>query len=135
MIEIAEEEISLDRMIQRVRRNEAGAVVSFIGTVRDDDILGMELEAFRDAALSELEAIRQEAMSRFSLTAAEVVHRTGRLVVGEAIVAIVCSAAHREEAFSGCRYILEELKRRAPLWKKEISAEGERWVEGNERER
>ncbi len=133
MIEIGEEEISLDRMIQRVRRNEAGAVVSFLGTVRDDGILGMEVEAFRDPALSELEAIRLEAMSRFSLTAAEVAHRTGSLAVGESIVAIVCSAAHREEAFSGCRYILEELKSRAPLWKKEISAEGGRWVEGHGR--
>ena len=133
MIEIAEKEISLDRMIQRVRRNEAGAVVSFLGTVRDDGILGMEVEAFRDPALSEMEAIRQEAMSRFSLTAAEVSHRTGRLAVGESILAIVCSAAHREEAFSGCRYILEELKSRAPLWKKEISAEGGRWVEGHGR--
>ena len=133
MIEIAEKEISLDRMIERVRRNEAGAVVSFLGTVRDDGIEEMEVEAFRDAALSELEAIRQEAMSRFSLTAAEVSHRTGRLAVGESILAIVCSAAHREEAFSGCRYILEELKRRAPLWKKEISGEGGRWVEGHGR--
>ncbi|HUM81182.1 MAG TPA: molybdenum cofactor biosynthesis protein MoaE [Methanothrix sp.] len=130
MIEITDEEISLEQMIQRARSSQAGAVVSFLGTVRDDGILGMEVEAFRDAALSELEAIRQEAMSRFSLTAAEVVHRTGRLEVGEAIVAIVCSAAHREEAFSGCRYILEQLKSRAPLWKKEISAEGGRWVEG-----
>jgi len=130
MIEITDEEISLEQMIQRARSSQAGAVVSFLGTVRDDGILGMEVEAFRDAALSELEAIRQEAMSRFSLTAAEMSHRTGRLEVGEAIVAIVCSAAHREEAFSGCRYILEELKSRAPLWKKEISADGGRWVEG-----
>ena len=134
MIEIAEKEISLERMIERVRRNEAGAVVSFLGTVRDDGIEGMEVEAFRDPALSELEAIRQEAMSRFSLTAAEVAHRTGSLAVGESIVAIVCSAAHREEAFSGCRYILEQLKSRAPLWKKEISADGGgRWVEGHGR--
>ena len=134
MIEIAEKEISLDRMIQRARRNEAGAVVSFLGTVRDDGIEGMEVEAFRDPALSEMEAIRQEAMSRFSLTAAEVSHRTGRLAVGESILAIVCSAAHREEAFSGCRYILEELKARAPLWKKEISSDGGgRWVEGHGR--
>ena len=130
MIEITDEEISIEQMIQQARSSQAGAVVSFLGTVRDDGIEGMEVEAFRDAALSELEAIRQEAMSRFSLTAAEMSHRTGRLEVGEAIVAIVCSAAHREEAFSGCRYILEELKSRAPLWKKEISADGGRWVEG-----
>lgn len=130
MIEITKEEISLERMIRRARSREAGAVVSFLGTVRDDGIDGLEVEAFQDAALAELEAIMEEAVSRFSLQAAEVAHRTGSLSVGESIVAIVCSAAHREEAFSGCRYIIEELKRRAPLWKKEISGEGGRWVEG-----
>ena len=134
MIEITDEEISLEQMVERARSSQAGAVVSFLGTVRDDGIKGMEVEAFRDPALSELEVIRQEALSRFSLTAAEVAHRTGSLAVGESIVAIVCSAAHREEAFSGCRYILEQLKSRAPLWKKEISADGgRRWVEGHGR--
>ena len=129
-VKITEEEISLEQMVERARSSQAGAVVSFMGTVRDDGIEGMEVEAFQGPALAELEAIRQEAMSRFSLVTAEVAHRTGSLAVGEGIVAIVCSAAHREEAFSGCRYILEELKSRAPLWKKEISAEGGRWVEG-----
>ena len=133
MIEITDEALSLERMMQRARSSEVGAVVSFLGTVRDDGIEGMEVEAFRDAALAELEAIRQEAMSRFSLTAAEVAHRTGSLAVGESIVAIVCSAPHRDEAFSGCRYILEELKSRAPLWKKEISEKGGNWVEGHGR--
>ncbi len=130
MIEITDDEISLDRMIQRARSDDAGAIVSFLGTVRNDGIERMEVEAFRVAALAELEAIRDEAMSRFSLKAAEVAHRTGSLDVGEAIVAIVCSAAHRDEAFAGCRYIIEQLKSRAPFWKKEISGEGERWVEG-----
>lgn len=128
MIEITEEDFSLDEMIKRARSKDAGAVVTFLGTVRDDDMKRMEVEAFREAALAELEAIREEAMSRFSLKAAEVVHRTGSLDVGENIVAIVCSAAHREEAFSGCRYIIEELKKRAPLWKKELGEKGERWV-------
>jgi molybdopterin synthase catalytic subunit len=130
MIEITDEEISLERMIQRARSREAGATVSFLGTVRDDGIERMEVEAFREAAFMELEAIRDEAMSRFSLKAAEVIHRTGSLAVGESIVAIVCSAAHRDEAFEGCRYIIEELKSRVPLWKKEIGKKGGRWVEG-----
>jgi molybdopterin synthase catalytic subunit len=130
MIEIIDEEISLERMIQRAKSNDAGATVSFLGTVRDDGIERMEVEAFREAALAELEAIRDEAMSRFSLKAAEVAHRTGSLAVGEAIVAIVCSAAHRDEAFAGCRYIIEQLKSRAPFWKKEIGEKGGRWVEG-----
>jgi len=131
MIEITDSEICLDELIKRAKRDDAGAMVTFLGTVRDDETGGieqLEVEAFQEAALAELQAIRQEAMSRFSLKAAEVVHRTGTLAVGESIVAIVCSAGHREEAFSGCRYIIEELKSRAPLWQKEIGKKGERWV-------
>jgi molybdopterin synthase catalytic subunit len=128
LIEITEKEISLDEMIKRARSRDAGAMVTFLGTVRDDGIERMEVEAFREAAQAELEAIREEAMSRFHLIEAEVVHRTGSLAVGESILAIVCSAAHRDEAFSGCRYIIEELKKRAPLWKKELGENGGCWV-------
>ncbi|MEI8003004.1 MAG: molybdenum cofactor biosynthesis protein MoaE [Methanothrix sp.] len=129
MIKITEDDFSMDEMIKRARSKDAGAVVSFLGTVRDDGMEWMEVEAFQEAAQAELEAIREEAMSRFCLTVADVVHRTGKLAVGESIVAIVCSAGHREEAFSGCRYIIEELKKRAPIWKKERGDKGERWVE------
>jgi molybdopterin synthase catalytic subunit len=128
MIEITEQDFSLDEMIKKARRTDAGAVVTFLGTVRDDGIEMMELESFREAALQELESIRGEAVSRFGLKSAEIVHRIGLLSVGDNIVAIVCSAAHREEAFLGCRYIIEELKKRAPIWKKEIGENGERWV-------
>ena len=128
MIEITGQEFSLDEMIKKAKRADAGAVVTFLGTVRDDGIEMMELEAFREAALLELESIRGEAMVRFSLKSAEIVHRVGLLSVGDNIVAIVCSAAHRDEAFQGCRYIIEELKRRAPVLKKVIGGNGERWV-------
>ena len=128
MIEITEQDFSLDEMIKKAKRNDAGAVVTFLGTVRDDDIEMMELESFREAALLELESIRGEAVGRFGLKSADIVHRIGLLSVGDNIVAIVCSAAHREEAFLGCRYIIEELKKRAPIWKKEIGENGERWV-------
>ncbi len=128
MIEITEQDFSLDEMIKKARRTDAGAVVTFLGTVRDDGIEMMELESFREAALQELESIRGEAVGRFGLKSAEIVHRIGLLSVGDNIVAIVCSAAHRDEAFLGCRYIIEELKKRAPIWKKEIGENGERWV-------
>ena len=128
MIEIIEQDFSLDEMIKKAKRTEAGAVVTFLGTVRDDGIEMMELESFREAALQELESIRDEAVGRFGLKSAEIVHRVGLLSVGDNIVAIVCSAAHRDEAFLGCRYIIEELKKRAPIWKKEIGENGERWV-------
>lgn len=128
MIEITRQDFSLDEMVKRAKRVDAGAVVTFLGTVRDDGIKAMELEAFQEAALPELESIRCEAMSRFGLKSVEIVHRIGLLSVGDNIVAIVCSAAHRDEAFQGCRYIIEELKKRAPIWKKEIGKNGERWV-------
>lgn len=128
MIEITEQDFSLDEMIKKARRTDAGAVVTFLGTVRDDGIEMMELESFREAALQELESIRGEAVGRFGLKSADIVHRVGLLSVGDNIVAIVCSAAHRDEAFLGCRYIIEELKKRAPIWKKEIGENGERWV-------
>lgn len=128
MIEITDGKICLERMLKLARREDAGAIVTFLGTVRDDGIEHLEVEAFREAALEELEAIREEAMSRFGLRAVEIVHRTGTLTVGETIVAIVCSAPHRDEAFQGCRYVIEELKRRAPLWKREVSSDGGRWI-------
>jgi molybdopterin synthase catalytic subunit len=128
MIEIIKEDISLQEMIKRARSKDSGAIVTFLGTVRDDGMDRLQVEAFREAALAELQAIRSEAMSRFCLNAVEIVHRTGTLAVGDNILAIVCSAAHRDEAFSGCRYIIEELKERAPFWKKELGENGGRWV-------
>jgi molybdopterin synthase catalytic subunit len=86
------------------------------------------VEAFREVLLPELERIRDEAVSMYGLKSVEIIHRIGSLYVGENIVAIVCSACHRDEAFRGCRYIIEELKKRAPIWKKEIGKNGERWV-------
>ena len=133
MIKITEEDISIDEMLKRAKSDDAGAIVTFLGSVRDDGIERMQIEAFSEAALAELEAIREEAIERFSLKSVQVVHRTGSLLVGESIVAIVCSAGHRQEAFAGCRYIIEELKKRAPIWKKEIGEKGERWVDGHER--
>jgi molybdopterin synthase catalytic subunit/uncharacterized protein involved in tolerance to divalent cations len=131
LIEITEREISLEEMVQRAKGEGSGAIVTFLGTVRDDGIQMMEVEAFHEAAEAEIDLIRSEAMRSFGLLSAQVVHRTGRLAVGESIVAIVCSAPHRAEAFEGCRYIIDELKRRAPIWKKERGENGERWVEAS----
>ncbi len=128
MIEITEEDFSLDELIRKAKRDDAGAIVTFLGTVRDDGIKKMELEAFREAALPELEQIAKEAVGCFNLKSLEIVHRVGSLSVGDNIVAIVCSAAHRDEAFRGCMYVIQALKSRAPIWKKETGEKGERWV-------
>ena len=128
MIDITDEEFSVEDAVARARRLEAGAVVFFLGTVRDDGILGMEVEAYRDVAVGELEKIRDEATEKFGLLSVEVIHRVGPLSVGQGIVLIVCTAAHRQAAFRGCEYILEGIKMRVPIWKKEIRADGGRWV-------
>lgn len=128
MIDVTDGGISLEELVGRARRSDAGAIVVFIGTVRDDGIVGMDVESYREAALPELERIQEEAIDRFRLRAVEVVHRVGRLCVGDVIVAIVCSAAHRDEAFLGCRYIIDELKSRVPIWKKEVGDGWERWI-------
>ena len=129
---IAEGEFSTDEAIEAVKRDDAGAVVAFIGTVRDDGIDELHLETYKEAAGEGLLAIREEALARFGLLEAVVIHRSGRLRIGDEIVIVACSAAHRGEAFDGCRYILEELKRRAPIWKKEVGPAGERWIKGGE---
>lgn len=128
MIDITEDDFSIDETIRRAKRPDVGAIVIFLGTVRDDGIRRMELEAYREAALPELERIKEEATTRFNLRSVDIIHRIGRLAVGDNIALIVVSAGHRKEAFEGCSYILEELKKRAPIWKKEIASEGERWV-------
>lgn len=128
MIEITKDDFSIDEVIRRAKRPDVGAIVTFLGTVRDDDILKMELEAYKEAALPELGRIRDEALSKFDLRSVDIIHRVGSLNVGDNIALIVVSAGHRKEAFEGCAYVLEELKRRAPIWKKEFRKDGERWV-------
>lgn len=131
MIEITDSSILLDGLDVLVRgagKSEDGAVVTFTGIVRDDGVAGLELEAYREAAIEELSRIRAEAIKRFDVTSLDVVHRTGTLAVGDRIVVIVCSAPHRREAFLACEYVIDELKRRAPIWKRELLGDGGRWI-------
>ncbi|MDF0589850.1 molybdenum cofactor biosynthesis protein MoaE [Candidatus Methanocrinis natronophilus] len=128
MIDIIDGDFSIEEVVAGAKRPDAGALVVFLGTVRDDGIVGMEVEAYREVALPELEGIRDEAMERFHLKSVEVIHKVGTLSVGDDIVVIACAAAQRQEAFQGCLHILEEIKDRAPIWKKEINPSGHRWI-------
>lgn len=128
LIEITKDDFSIDEVVRKAKRPDVGAIVTFLGTVRDDGIEKMELEAYREAALPELERIKDEASSRFNLSSVDIIHRVGSLCVGDNIALIVVSAGHRKEAFEGCAYVLEELKKRAPIWKKELRKDGDRWV-------
>ncbi len=135
MIAIQKEDVDVGTLLTNAKRPGAGAVVIFDGIVRDDDISEIELEAYADVALPELERIAGEARERYRLLSLDIVHRIGRLRVGDNILVIVVSGAHRQEAYEGSRYILEAIKQRVPIWKKEIRRSGDRWVPGEASER
>jgi molybdopterin synthase catalytic subunit len=109
-----------------------GATASFTGTMRDfntgDDIQQMTLEHYPEMTQKFLGQLCDEAMSKWSLVDCLVIHRFGTMKPGDPIVLTAAWAAHREEAFSACRYLMEALKARAPFWKKETTKEGQRWV-------
>jgi molybdopterin synthase catalytic subunit len=89
----------------------------------------MEIEIYPDMAMKQLEAIRSEAMEKFGVKEIRIIHRYGNLSVRDNIVLIAVASAHRAKAFDACRYVIDELKRRVPIWKKEHTPDGVRWVE------
>ncbi|OPX73133.1 MAG: molybdopterin guanine dinucleotide biosynthesis protein MoaE [Methanoregulaceae archaeon PtaB.Bin152] len=117
--------------IEAAKRRATGAIVVFVGVVRDDGIESIEIEAYEEVAVRDLHEIRDDAVAKFDLQEVTIIHRTGTLQVGDDILLIVVSAAHRSNAFAGCEYILERIKERAPIWKREILGCGDRWVKGN----
>ena len=121
---LTSEPLSLDRLIELVRDPRAGAVVTFSGVTRE--VAELEYEAYAEMAERQIEEIVGRAIERHGLCAAAAEHRIGTVPLSEPSVAIAVSAPHRDAAFAGAREIIDEIKARAPIWKKE---EGE-WVRG-----
>ncbi|MGO8670401.1 MAG: molybdenum cofactor biosynthesis protein MoaE [Capsulimonadaceae bacterium] len=123
------------RVIAHVRSPGCGAVVTFHGNTRDSTagaaVLGLDYSAFRPLAERELLAIAVEAEERWPVRCA-VEHRLGLVTPGETSVIIAVASAHRSEAYDACRWLMDSLKARVPIWKKEITEHGARWIEGNE---
>jgi molybdopterin synthase catalytic subunit len=130
MIRVQTEDVDIGQLIAAAKEPGTGAVVVFDGVVRDDGITEMELEAYGDVAVAEMEKIAKEATEQFRLQHVDIIHRIGRLAVGENILIIIVSAGHRPEAYAGSRYIIEEIKKSVPIWKKELTKDGGRWVAG-----
>ncbi len=118
------------------RNHKVGAIATFVGTVRDvnegEGVGSMTLEHYPGMTERALEEICAQARSRWNVFDALVVHRHGPLKPGDRIVLVVVTAAHRGEAFDACEFIIDYLKTRAPFWKKEATAQGERWVDARE---
>src|SRR5918999_1659126 len=110
----------------------AGAIATFQGTVRarsrGRNVIALEYEAYSGMAESVMEEIADEVKARYELCEVAVTHRLGRVEIGETSVAIAVSAPHRQDALSACRDIIDQLKERVPLWKKELYEGGEEWI-------
>ncbi len=134
MIRIVESKINREEVVQSVATPESGAIATFDGTVRNQSrekpVTHLHYEAFPEMALKELGKIRAEAMQRWSLNGMAIVHRVGRMEIGESSVFIAVSSAHRKEAFEACRFAIDTLKTIGPIWKKEHYQDGEVWIEG-----
>lgn len=114
-------------------RGEAGALASFVGTVRDSahggEVSALELEAYPGFTEKQIAAIEADARSRFDVVDTLVVHRYGRMLPGEAIVLVAALSKHRREALQAVDYLMDRLKTEAPFWKKEVRPEGAEWIE------
>jgi molybdopterin synthase catalytic subunit len=118
----------------RVVPPECGATVTLDGYVRKftkgRETLYLVYEAYNEMALKEMKRLIDAAHSKFEISNVGIVHRTGRLEIGETSVVISVAAPHRKAAFEACEWLIAEVKRTVPIWKKEVYADGEKWVEG-----
>lgn len=121
--------------LMSVKRSKFGAIATFTGTMRDfnegDEVRGMFLEHYPGMTEKYLEKIAQTAVERWELLDALVIHRVGQLQPGETIVLVATWAVHRDASFRACRYLIDELKFKAPFWKRETLCNKTRWVEKN----
>ena len=131
MTHLVTQRLSVDALLAEVQGPERGGTCVFLGTVRsEEDVTGIEYSAYDQMAIAEIERMLGEARERWPETLVALQHRLGLIPVGEASIAIAAAAPHRDAAFAACRYIIEEVKKRLPIWKKELHTDGSAtWVD------
>ena len=133
--EITTEPLDVGKIARRVVLPECGATVTLDGYVRQftrgRETEYLVYEAYKSMALKEMKKLVEVAHKNFEIANVGIVHRVGRLEIGETSVVISVSAPHRRPAFEACEWLIEELKRTVPIWKKEVYAESEKWIEGD----
>lgn len=133
-IVLTRDRIDADRHVASIKHGEDGAVVVFDGIVRDNTrgrlTLYLDYEAYEEMALKQMRELAAEARTRFGVRQVKIIHRLGRLMVGETSVLIVVASAHRAQAFEACRWLIDTLKKTVPIWKKETFADGAVWADG-----
>ena len=134
-IRVSHEDFDVSEELAKLERPErkAGAAVTFTGIVRSDDgVTAMHLEHYPEMTEKSLAKIIEKARTRWEIEDVVVIHRVGELKAGDRIVLTVVTSAHRREAFEASEFIMDWLKTEAPFWKKEMTAEGGRWVDARE---
>jgi molybdopterin synthase catalytic subunit len=123
--------IAVEPLLAAVQSPERGGTCVFLGTVRgDDEVTGIAYSAYDEMAVAEIKRILDETQARFTSARVMLQHRLGLVPLGEASIAIAAAAPHRDEAFAACRNVIEEVKKRLPVWKKELHADGTgTWVD------
>ena len=133
-VEITDGVIPVAEIAAEIKAGPDGAVCVFDGIVRDNSrgrkTLYLDYEAYREMALEQMRGLASEAVTKFGVRDVAVVHRLGRLVVGETSVLIVVASAHRGAAFEACRWLIDTLKKTVPIWKKEQFVDGAIWADG-----
>ena len=133
-VRIQQEDFSQDEEIRALKAGSKriGGIATFLGCARDfsegREVSEIRFDAYGSMALSELKRLRSDAIEKYSLLDARIVHRIGTVKGGENIVFIAAGAEHRVAALEACRWMIDELKQRVPIWKKEITAQGDSWV-------
>ncbi len=134
LISITEKPIDVNKLLNDVSEQSSGASVLFTGTVRDhnkqDKVSKLHYEAYQEMAEKILQEIENEIHTKWKINKFVAIHRTGTLKVGEVSVAIAVSAEHRKEAFEACKFGIDSIKEKAPIWKKEFAESGTEWLEG-----
>lgn len=134
LAEITTGPIDTNSVARRVVPSECGATVTLDGYVRKftkgRETLYLFYEAYEPMALKEMKKLIDHAKNQFAISNVGIVHRLGRLEIGETSVVVSVAAPHRQAAFAACEWLIRELKRTVPIWKKEVYADGEMWVEG-----
>lgn len=133
--EITTEPLDVGAIARRIVLPECGATVTLDGYVRqftkDRETLYLEYEAYQPMALKEMEKLIERARREFEISSIGIVHRIGKLEIGETSVVVAVGSPHRRAAFAACEWLIKELKRTVPIWKKEVYADGEIWIEGD----
>ena len=131
-VEIREDALRIDEVVARVARPSAGGIDVFVGCVRDENddrpVVLLEYEAYLPMALAEMKRIGEEIEARATGVSVAAAHRVGALRVGDIAVICAASAPHRAEAFAACRALIDEIKHRVPIWKREHGPDGAYWV-------